>query len=113
VISRKIRIKCIEAINGTEPSKSPSRGLLTDVEKNAIYLAVADCDYQLAQIEKHLYQYKKAYAYIYSCYHYRKLVLGLNNPLTKLANDMSLLHNSVQGERLLCSLELKERATEL
>ena len=106
-------MKCVESITGTASPPSPSRGPISDDEKSTIYLAIADCDYQLAQIEKHLYQYKKVYAYIYSCYHYRKLVLGLDNPLTKLASDMSLLHNSVQGERLLCSVELRERVTEL
>ncbi len=101
----------METIASVVPSSSLVKG--NEEEKNTVYLAIADCDYQLTQIEKHLYQYKKAYAYIYSCYHYRKLVLGANNPLTKLASDMTLLHNSVQGERVLCSTELKERATEL
>eukprot|EP01034_Spumella_vulgaris_P022019 gene22019-28113_t len=76
-------------------------------------LPVADCDILLGRLELQCKEYVRAYFTFYRCYRSRFIQLGAAHPLTVEAEELVLLNRMRDGERLITTMELKDRVSEL
>lgn len=106
---------CYSALGQIESAKREfllSRGIRCKLF-GELSVGVAECDSLIALVEKMLNRPVAAYVAYYRSFRARHILLGPRDPLTVAAEQLVKENRSVNGERLISSLELKERTYQL